>query len=76
MGKNVLAECCKVHGEFPTSECKPDISDLLLSNVVKVINVFKARPTNEILFLSISPVNIERKKSFIDSYRRYMSLTR
>lgn len=50
MGKNVLAGRCDVHREVPNSECKPEILSLLLGNVVKVMNVFKARSTNEIFF--------------------------
>jgi hypothetical protein len=46
VGKSVLAGRCDVH----TSEFKPDVSSLLLGNVIKVTKVFKARPTNKIFF--------------------------
>lgn len=50
MGKNVLAGRCDVHREVPNSESKSETLSLHLSNVVKVINDFKARSRNEIIF--------------------------
>jgi hypothetical protein len=50
LGKNVLAGRCDVHREVTTSESKPEISSLLLDNVVKVMSMFSR---HDLLFLAL-----------------------